>query len=328
LDYKLIPLNTIPSPKDERDFLISKLVAQVNVFPDEFEIPYNHEILNQGMVSSCVPHSIEGYCRSTTEEKQSGKYKLFSVGFRYGLRDSDDYKGSGMYPREALESSLKFGSVPHSVFPYNEEYEIVKNKIEANKTNLLKLADPYRISAYCRLYTVDEIKNALMQLGMVTVTIPVYESFYQTSSDGIVKIPNSNEKLYGYHQLTIYGWRKDKKWKVLNSWGNWADNGRCYIDFNFPFVEYWSITDNIVPHPEPEPEKQKYFRVQMAAFKSKENCLKYQQKIFNQTGWKSYIVFVDGLYKLQMNCFINKANAQNFSKQLKSMGYNNFIVFY
>jgi hypothetical protein len=179
------------------------------------------------------------------------------------------------------------------------------------------------------LYTTNEIKNALMQLGAVTICVPIYESFYNTISNGVVSIPKSNEKLYGYHEMTITGWRKDNKWITLNSWGgNWGNRGRCYLDFKFPIVEAWSITDDILPHPEPEPEKQKYWRVQLGAFKNKSNCEKYQKKIFNETGWKSYIVFIDGFYKLQMNCFINKTNAQNFSKQLKSMGYNNFIVFY
>jgi len=331
MDYKNIPLNTIPSPDDILDFPISKLVAQVNVFPDEFEILYNHDILNQGNIGCCVGFSIEGYCRSTTEEKQTGKYQLFSPGFRYGLRDSDDYIGEGMYPREALDSGLHYGSVPYTVFPYNEEYPSVKTRIEKDKINLLKIAEPYKISAYCRLYIVDEIKNALMQLGMVTICIPVYESFYQVGSDGLVKNPNTtSEKLYGYHEVTIYGWYKDNKWKCLNSWsGSWGDKGRFYINFDFPIIESWSITDSIFEvHPEPEPEKQLYYRCQMGAFSIKQNCLNYQQKILNETGFKSYIVFVDNLYKLQMNAFTIKQNAINFSQQLKDMGYDNFIVYY
>jgi len=328
INYKSIPLNTIPSPEDKRDYPISKLVAQVNVFPDQFEIPYNNKIKNQGNVCSCVGHSLS-YCREITEEKQNKKFFEFSPGFIYANRELNHYQGEGMIPREALESVKKYGCVVQSVFPFNDDYSALKNKFISKKDYLLKYAYPYRISSYCRLYTTNEIKNALMQLGAVTICVPIYESFYNTISNGVVSIPKSNEKLYGYHEMTITGWRKDNKWITLNSWGgNWGNRGRCYLDFKFPIVEAWSITDDILPHPEPEPEKQKYWRVQLGAFKNKSNCEKYQKKIFNETGWKSYIVFIDGFYKLQMNCFINKTNAQNFSKQLKSMGYNNFIVFY
>ncbi|MCE5220044.1 MAG: SPOR domain-containing protein [Clostridium sp.] len=329
MDYKSIPLNTIPSPEDKRDFPISKLVAQVNVFPDEFIIPYNHNILDQKQIGSCVSHSIEGYCRSTTEEKQTGKYQLFSVGFRYGMRDSDDYCGEGMCPREALDSSLKYGSVPYNVFPYNEDYPSVKARIEKDKDRLLKIAEPYKISAYCGLHTVDEIKNALMQLGMVTACIPVYESFYQTNSNGIVKNPNTNEKLHGYHEISLSGWRKDNRWIVLNSWSsNWGDIGKCYIPFDFPFVEYWSITDNIVPHPEPEPEKQKYWRIQLGAYSTKERAINAQKKMFDKTGWKSYVTYIKPYYKLQFGAYINKVGAEFVKSQLKNLGYDSFIVYY
>lgn len=329
MDYKNIPLNAIPSPEDQRDFLISRLIAKVNVFPDEFEIVYNYDILNQGNVSSCVPHSIEGYCRSITEEKQSGIYQLFSPGFRYGLRDSDDYKGAGMYPREALDSALKFGSVPYNVFPYNEEYDLVKARIEKDKDNLLTIAEEFKISAYCRLYTVDEIKNALIQLGMVTICIPIYESFYDTGSDGLVKNPDiNNEELYGYHEVTIYGWRKDNKWGCLNSWSDgWGDKGKFYINFDFPITEAWSITDNIEPHPEPEPEKQLYYRVQLFAFKNKDNAINATILLKTQ-GFNTYIVELDGYFKIQCGAFVNPLNSSALAEQLKSFGYKPWIIYY
>ena len=72
-------LGAIPSPEDSRDYNIARLVATVNVFPDNFMLSYTHNMLNQADVGSCVPHSFDGYCRSMTEEKQSGKYQLFSV---------------------------------------------------------------------------------------------------------------------------------------------------------------------------------------------------------------------------------------------------------
>ena len=45
-------------------------------------------------------------------------------------------------------------------------------------------------------------------------------------------------------------------------------------------------------------------------------------------GYNSYIVFINGLYKCQLNAFSIEANARMFSQKLKDEGINNFIVYY
>ena len=215
----------------------------------------NGKILISG---NCVPHSIHGYCREITEEKQNNKYIMFSLGFGYANRKPTDYQGEGMYPRECLQNLKEFGAVPYEYFPYNEEYPGILNRLNPIKEQLLKIAYSYRISSYCRLYSVDEIKTALMNLGAVTICIPVYQSFYSVGKDGLVPIPKNGEKLHGFHMMTITGWKKSNQWVVYNSWSeNWGDKGKCYIPFNFPITEAWSITDNILPEPikpDPKPE--------------------------------------------------------------------------
>jgi hypothetical protein len=329
MDYKKIPLNAIPSKEDKRDYLISRLIASVNVFPEEYFNVYNHDILNQGNVGSCVAHSIDGYCRSITEEKQSNKYQLFSSGFRYGMRNITDYQGEGMEPREALESAKDFGSVPYVNFPYNESYWLVKNRIDQYKDELLKIADPYKITAYCRLYTESDVKNALMQLGLITVCIPIYESFYNTGSDGMVPTPNIiDENLCGSHEVSQYGWRKDRRDAYLNSWGNeWGDNGRFYLASDYPIIEKWSISDTILPHPEPEPIKQTYWRVQVGAFSDINNANKLVVELKGK-GLSTYITLVNNLYKIQLGAFIEKSNAENFKQKIIGMGYKAFLINY
>jgi len=328
MDYRQIPLNAKPSSEDVRDYHISRLVAPVNVFPEEFTIPYNHNILDQGQVGSCVAHSVDGYCKSTIEEKQSGVYKLFSSGFRYGMRDTDDHQGEGMEPREALDSSIKYGSVPYVNFPYNESYPLVKNRIDQYKEEFLKIAEPYKNSAYCRLWNDSDIKNALMQLGMVTACIPIYESFYHTGSDGIVPTPKSGEQLCGYHEVTQNGWRKDGRDTYLNSWSkNWGDNGKFYLTPDFPIIEKWSITDNILPHPEPDPIKQTYWRVQVGAFSVLANANNFANELRNK-GLSVYVTKIDNLYKCQLGAFAVKENAENLKQKVISMGYKTFLTNY
>lgn len=108
MDYSKFPLGAKPSPPDERDFPITKLTPIKYTFPEEFILPYNHEIKNQGQINSCVAHSL-AYCREIVEEQQSGTFKKVSAGFIYGNRADSDYQGEGWHPREALSHLLEDG---------------------------------------------------------------------------------------------------------------------------------------------------------------------------------------------------------------------------
>lgn len=329
MDYRSIPLRAIPSPEDKRDYTIARLVATVNVFPDEFEIPYNHEIKNQGTVGSCVAHSL-AYCREIIEEKQLNQYNKFSVGFVYANRSASDIQTSGMIPREALQHLLNEGICDYDKFPYNEEYPGILTKFNPIKTDLLVNAAPHRISAYARLYSDDDIRNALMQLGPATACIKIAPSFYRiTKQNPVMPYYEQNEPLLGYHEITLVGWanRFGKPcYKALNSWDTeWGEDGYFYIPFDLSMVETWSITDNIVPHP--DPLNPKYWRVQVGAYKVKENALKRQAEL-TAKGFKTYLVQVNGLYKVQCGAFVNRDNANRLAQQLKDAGFSVYTVQY
>lgn len=336
IDYTQYKLGANPSPQDSRDFSIARLVAQVNVFPEEFVLPYNHEIKNQGSINSCTCNSMS-YCREILEEIQNSVYKKFSVGFLYGNRIDTDYQGTGWYPRELLNHVLNEGACEYDLFPYDEEYPAVKDKLTQNKDVLMTNAYPHRISAYARINTLDEIKNALYLLkSPVTFILKVCPSFYQINKNNpIFTPPTTSERWYGSHELTIVGYKQlngQEVLIVLNSWGkDWADGGYFYIPTSlldiqgYYFVEFWSITDNVIPHP--DPVNPKYFRVQCGAFSSKTNAINYQTKLKEQ-GYNSYIVLVNGLYKNQVGAFSVESNARNLSAELKAKSISNFIVSY
>jgi hypothetical protein len=249
MEYRNYPLNAKPSPLDERDYPISMLVPLQQTFPESFAWTYLGEIKNQGAIGSCVAHSL-AYTREIMEYNQTGVFQKFSIGFIYGNREYDlwRYEGEGMYPREALRNLRQCGDVLYDDFPQNEKYPIVKELVIQDKAALYEKAAPYKITTYCRMYNVDEVKTALMQLGPVSINCPIYDTFYHVSKGNpIVSIPDiAKEKLNGYHEMTILGWTKDG-WIVINSWGDgWADKGYCYMPFNFPVLEYWSITDDII----------------------------------------------------------------------------------
>ncbi len=325
-NYKL---SAIPSPKDDRDYPITKLVPRVEAFPNKFCLDLSKlTIKDQGDVGSCVAHSVS-YTRELTEWKQSGNFKNFSVGFIYANRSDLDYQGEGMYPREALQNLKNYGDVLQEDFPYNNEFPVVKDLLDQKKEELLKKADPFKVTSYCALTSTNDIKSALMQLGAVTACFPIYTSFYNTFSNGYVPMPNINsEKLEGYHEMTIVGWKEDNTWIVVNSWGSgWGDKGKCYISFNFPIVEAWSITDSILPQPSPNPFDHKFYRLQLGAFKFKFFADRSLAK-FRSMGYNAVMVNANGYYKIQLGSFINKVDAEKLMKDLKSKKIESIIVYY
>jgi C1A family cysteine protease len=260
----------IPSPQDDRDYKVTRLVTKASEFPSEFKIKYPGVVKDQGDVGSCMAHSI-AETRETIEALQSKQYKQFSVGFVYGNREVPaGYDTEGMIPRDALKQLAACGDVYYEDFPFNEPYPSIYQRLGLVKAGLLEKANPHRITAYCRLWTLNDIKTALMKLGPVIIGIPVYDSFYNTGADGIVPVPDvKTETLSGYHAITVFGWTADDKLITLNHWGaEWGDKGWCYLPSEFIKLngfEAWSITDTLFPRSEdPEqtlPEKKYYVMV-------------------------------------------------------------------
>lgn len=123
-DFTNRPLGVIPSPVDERDWKITKLIPQekiITTFPEEFEIPYNHDIKNQNAIGACVWHSF-AYIREETEQKQCKEYVRLSPASGYLNRLDSDYQGVGLIPRQGLNTLVRDGISSWDVFPVNLEY--------------------------------------------------------------------------------------------------------------------------------------------------------------------------------------------------------------
>ena len=235
----------IPSPPDERDYT-AETVALAEAPRPETYIQTGMTVLNQGSIGSCVAHACAtalGY-----GEKTGGKTPHdFSRGFIYGNRRSTDHQGEGMYIRQALKQLNHCGDCEQKVFPYNETYPKVKARIEKNKENLLKQAEPFKILNYFRCYSNDEVKRALLNQGAVVISIPVYESFA-----GDCPIPGIGEKMNGHHAMCVVGWDKTG-WLIQNSWSKgWGNKGNLHLPYNYPINEFWGVT--IDPN-YPEPKK-------------------------------------------------------------------------
>lgn len=229
--------DVLKSPYDARDY---KIKAGTE-FPEAFSLDIQVPVKNQGSKPTCTAHALSSAVEYH-HQRQHGDYEEFSTEFIYGTREKDYYVGDGMVIRDGLTTLLKYGDVFRSDCPGNNDYEEAMERVSADINELKELAYPHRISGYFRINTADELKTALMQYGVVVV------SMYMYKDDKLVKdiyTYPANAKKRGAHCVFIYGWN-EKGWLVQNSWGKFYGwDGRFIIPFNFTFNEMWGIVDDI-----------------------------------------------------------------------------------
>lgn len=244
----------IPSELNGTEYTYSNVIAKASrniaELPLSFRL-WTSGVKNQVDKSSCVAHAISSM-KEIQDYYDTKSIEKYSTSWIYLMRDADQYQGSGMYIKEAMANMKEYGVVPYSMLPGNIEFSDGKAIINKYKNNSImkEEAKKHRINSYVMTRMTDEIKQSLFyDYSPVVIGILVYESFYNTKSNGIVAVPDTlNENYYGGHALLITGWVTigDKEyWVVQNSWGeNWGDNGFCYLEIKkFPIQELWTSID-------------------------------------------------------------------------------------
>lgn len=243
----MISNNVIKSPYDIRDYTIT---ADTDL-PKSFTLE-TVPVKNQGFSSTCVAHALS----SAIEwhyQRQHGAYEKFSTEFIYGLREEGDFVGDGMVIRNALKTIQKYGDVPYSECKGNHEYKKAMETVSTRLAELTEKAYPHRISAYFRIYSVEELKTALMQYGVVVVSMNTYEG--SKLIDDVYTYDTSRE--HGRHCIFIYGWN-EIGWLAQNSWGIlYGGDGRFIIPFDYEFNEAWGVVDNITEEKLNKPKRTK-----------------------------------------------------------------------
>lgn len=233
-------LGAIPSPHDHRDYRLARITATKSHFPEQYiyenlvPSPYD-----QGDSEACVAYSLKAI-KEMQEMKERKRFTPFSAAYIYGARDKDDYRGEGMIPREALDILRNRGDCRDALMPGIGTYAQCAGKITPA---IDRDAAPQKIQTYTAIHTVDEVKTSLLELGPITIGLPVYDSFYQ---GGHLPMPDpAKETLHGFHMVTAVGWMKDNRWLILNSWGeSWGElKGYCTIPYAYPVHEMWALTD-------------------------------------------------------------------------------------
>jgi hypothetical protein len=232
------PLGALKTPKDFRDYK-PKIVSNKR-YPQDFQLSTS-TIKNQGWVGSCVAHSLSSFLEHEYNEN-------FSTGFIYGYRPATYFMGSGMMPRDAMNTLLKIGDCKNVDYNVNEEMPRAADNVNAKLEDLLPKCEPFKVHSYSRIYTEKQIKDVLLEGTTVPVSIPVYNNLEYNKDYVITDIAGIPE---GYHMILIYGWN-EKGWLFQNSWGKtWGKNGTAILPFAHNIDSAWAIdtsANNIYTH--------------------------------------------------------------------------------
>ena len=165
-----------------------------------------------------------------------------------------------MIPRE-VKLPPQTRRLPGRNLPGHLPYPVCADKItpQMHKDALPQRIKP--IPPYIRLKRPRLLLPSLAPYASVSRST----SFYR---GGNLPLPDkASEKFYGFHMMTIVGWKKVIDGSPSTPQGaNWgALKGYCTIPFNYPINEMWAVTDMTV-HSKPDYEvnltrRGRYWRV-------------------------------------------------------------------
>lgn len=238
-------MGALPSKIDLRDYTYNPYISMAAApLPEKFEL-WTPKVKDQGTVGSCVAHTaaeIEEYFN----HKEGKKYTPLSVGYIYGCRY--EYKGEGMYLRDALKTLTNRGICEYNEFTHNKEVpEIITLFQEADKTGW-NTDKNHKISTYFSITgnkeeIINKVKKCLMDNGPVMMAVPWYSDF--KVKNGMIYSPSDCKTSEGGHCIYLYGWN-EKGWLIQNSWGKlWGNGGRAIYPYDYPVREFWGVTDTI-----------------------------------------------------------------------------------
>lgn len=258
MDYKF---GAIPSPPDYRDYLYRAIFKAEKIPRKHSRRPAMGPVRDQGKYGACV-----GFAAAAVKDNQ----ERIQTSPLYVYRKCKEQDGipttEGTYPRVAMSVLKSLGICPETLFPYEK-------MAWPTMPTISKAADDaaagYKIGAYAKVLTLDEVKQSVYKDGPVLGGVLVCSSFVNTK-DGFIPIPGAGgaaDYILGSHAICVVGYNDDLSHnghvgylEVKNSWGpDWGDGGYCYIPYDFfnyrrngdigmtYWFESWTSVDIITP---------------------------------------------------------------------------------
>ena len=231
----------LPSSVDLRDYILDKSIVNSVELPEEYIIKYNHNVKNQGSVSSCAAHAV-----AEVIEYYNPGHKM-STNFIYGTKKLLYYSlDEGMMLRDACKTVTKYGDMVEIDCKGNTEVDDVYTIAEEAFNDKIKMDYAYRfkIKKYVKLRTDEDIKFFIKKYGPVVASITWYYDYKFDNDTGLIYRTDPTRFLSDRHAVVIYGWDKDS-WFCQNSWGvSWGNKGLFRLKYTDGHNEVYGLIDD------------------------------------------------------------------------------------
>jgi C1A family cysteine protease len=235
-------------PVDLRDIPMGLVLPEI---PVPARVDYTSRmtpVRDQGDEGTCVAFASVVGVKEYEDTKEYKRSIALSPRYVYSL--CKKYDGSpdeeGTYPRVAMKVLMKYGVCPEALWPYRP-YQTDDHKKGADTK-----AKVYRITAYARLGSVQEMKRSLVVNGPFLAGVRVYESWFTpgVKKTGLIPMPAKGEEMVGGHAICIVGYDDQQmRFKFKNSWSSaWARKGYGLVPYAYMqrfCSDAWSATDLI-----------------------------------------------------------------------------------
>jgi C1A family cysteine protease len=223
----------LQAPSDPRDYNYkpSTIALREAVTLREWD----SRVEDQNEASSCVGNAVCNAYELLLKKKSPDLFKELSRLFVYYNARKEDgltvMSDEGTYVRSALRGLQSHGVCSEVIWPY----DITKVNVEPSAEAYAAALD-YKIAAYYRLRTINQICDALNNEYPVPYGMEIFDRFYDVdASNPIVNMPYGSEENLGGHAMCLIGYDLAKKlFLAKNSFGtDWGDQGYCWVPFNY-----------------------------------------------------------------------------------------------
>lgn len=255
-------LGYVQSPSDSRDYIYSAFKTIDNV-PSRY-IPERIKI-NEQIIGNCVAQSARSI--KVVQERQNHPTSGYDFSEDFVYQECKKLDGipneEGTYPRVAMKVLKDIG------VPQKGLYEDLTKHNERPKPSqqAYESAKQFKVSAYAKVQTINEIKHAVAGGSPVMGGSIVTSNFYD-NTDGWIDLPGGY--FLGGHAFAIDGYddslthtyqngtTRKGFFRIINSWGeDWGDKGYAWLPYDYItfrsdigmafFTEAWTSIDVIMP---------------------------------------------------------------------------------
>lgn len=206
-------LGALPSPDDDRDYLLEQMLDRTVPLPARYVVKGMGAVLNQHNTPMCVAYASSGL-KSWEEKRDEGsRINYDEAAFYHAAQKLDGI------PR------------PHDGTTCRAALEVLRT--DGISTVDAKSGARHKIKSYWRVnFNEDDLKLALVQFGPLLIATRWWNSWFHPTN-GILPAPGDG--VAGGHARLLFGWDEEVSggsFLVRNSWGKrWGVNGNSYDPF-------------------------------------------------------------------------------------------------